>query len=64
MTLMEAYEGTGINSKAITLADKIINELQYTGEKKPYMWWEEFEKQLKWAFAMYDKREGRSVFSD
>ena len=30
MSLMEVYEGTGINSKAITLADKIINELQYT----------------------------------
>ena len=47
MTLMEAYEGTVINSKAIPLKDKIINELQYTGEKKPYMWKEEFEKQVK-----------------
>ena len=31
-------------------ADKILHELNYTGEKKPHMWWNEFEKQLTSAF--------------
>ena len=37
IVFVEAYEGTGINSKAVTQADKIISELHYTGEKKPCM---------------------------
>ena len=28
------------------------------------MWWEEFEKQLTKAFAIYDKKENRQVHSD
>ena len=28
------------------------------------MWWEEFEKQLTSAFATYDKKENRQVYSD
>ena len=60
----EIYEGTGANAKDITKADRTIREMHYTGEKKPYMWWDEFEKQLQWAFSAYDKREGRVVYSE
>ena len=28
------------------------------------MWWDEFERQLVWAYSTLDKVEGRQVFSD
>lgn len=62
--LEDIYKGTGINAKDIRKADRTIKEMHYTGEKKPYIWWDEFEKQLRWAFSAYDKREGRVVYSE
>ena len=58
------YEGVGANSLDIRKADKILQELHYTGEKKPHMWWAEFEKQLTSAFHYYQKHEGRKVYSN
>jgi hypothetical protein len=63
-SLKEHYEGVGANSKELLLADKILETLFYSGEKKPHMWWEEFEKQLTKAFTIYEKYEGRDVYSD
>ena len=62
--LVAHYEGVGLHSVDIIAADEAIDSLYYTGEKKPHMWWEEFEKRLTAAFAAYDKKEGRQVFSD
>jgi hypothetical protein len=47
----------------ITKAELVLSSLYYSGEKKPHMWWEEFEKQLMSAFTTYKKREGRVVHS-
>jgi hypothetical protein len=41
----------------------VLSTLHYAGEKKPHMWWAEFEKQLTSAFVTYNKREGRVVHS-
>ena len=62
--LQEHYEGVGINALAIRDADNIIETLQYTGERKPTMWWDEFERKLTMAFNIYDKKERREVYSD
>jgi hypothetical protein len=64
MTLKAHYEGVGVNARDTLKADKIIENLFYAGEKKPHMWWEEFEKQLNLAFTIYDQRERREVYSD
>ena len=62
--LRDHYEGVGIYGTDITRAERILTTLHYNGEKKPYMWWTEFEKQLTWAFGAYDSKEGRVVYSD
>ena len=64
IALKEHYEGVGIHSLDLVKADKVLDSLFYSGEKKPHMWWEEFEKQLTKAFAIYDKKENRQVHSD
>ena len=64
IALQEHYEGVGVNSVEIITADKVLDSLFYAGEKKPHMWWEEFEKQLTKSFAVYDKKEDRAVYSD
>ena len=38
--LQEHYEGVGINSIAIRDADNVIEKLQYSGERRPTMWWD------------------------
>ena len=62
--LVDHYEGTGINAMIVSEAEKDIDSLHYTGEKRPYMWWEKFELRLTKAFATIDKEEGRVVYSD
>ena len=64
VALRNHYEGVGINAIDITKADKVLDTLFYAGEKKPHMWWEEFEKQLNNAFTTYDRKEKREVHSD
>ena len=64
MSLIEHYEGVGIHSINVIKAEDIITSLFYSGEKKPHMWWDEFERQLTYAFTVIDKKEGRQVYSD
>lgn len=64
MALKEYYEGVGIFALDITKADSILEKLFYAGERKPTMWWDEFERQLTYAFTAYDKVEGRQVHSN
>ena len=63
IVLKEHYEGVGINSIDVAKAERIIASTFYVGEKKPHMWWAEFEKRLTWAFNTIDKHEGREVYS-
>jgi hypothetical protein len=64
IALREHYEGVWLHALDITKAETIINTLFYSGEKKPHMWWEEFEKPLISAFTIFNQREGRIVHSD
>ena len=54
----------GIHSNDILRADRILESLNYLGEKKPHMWWDEFEIQLNFAWNVYDKKERRQVHSE
>ena len=38
--LQEHFEGIGINSVDIVKADKALETIFYSGEKKPHIWWE------------------------
>ena len=58
------YEGVEENAKAVLSAKNNIQELFYAGEKKPHMWWDEFEIRLSNAFAIVDKDAGRKVHTD
>lgn len=62
--LKDHYEGVGVNAVNILKAEETIRNLFYSGEKKPHMWWEEFEKRLTHAFTVFDKKEKRKVYSD
>ena len=64
LALRNHFEGIGINALEITKAENIINTLFYSGEKKPHMWWGEFEKELSRAFAIYQRVENREVHSN
>ena len=64
IALKEHYEGVGINAVEIIKADKTLDTLFYSAEKKPHMWWDKFERLLTRAFQIYDKKEGREVSSE
>ena len=64
IALKEHYEGVGINSVEVNKAENIIANLFYSGEKKPHMWWAEFEKVLNRSFAIVQKAENRAVHSN
>ena len=42
IALKNYYEGVVIHAVEIVKAEKILQDLFYSGEKKPHMWWEEF----------------------
>ena len=62
--LKEYYEGVGANAKAVLSAEADIQDMYYSGEKKPMMWWDEFEVRLTNAFAAIDKEANRVVHTD
>ena len=64
IALRDHFEGVGINAHEINRAQRTLTSLYYAGEKKPHMWWAEFEKELSRAFAIFDRVEGRQVHSD
>ena len=45
-------------------AEKLIKILYYSGEKPPTMFWQKFEKDLKYAYAIVDRRAQRVVHDD
>ena len=56
--LKEHYEGVGIHAFDIHEAEAIIQDLYYSGEKYPHMYWEKFEQRLTHAFTTCEKVEG------
>ena len=63
-TLRDYYEGVGVNATAIVRAEDDIANLFYAGEKKPHMWWAEFESRLTVAFATVDKEDGTARYTN
>jgi hypothetical protein len=51
VALKDHYEGVGVHALDITRAESVLSTLHYAGEKKPHMWWAEFEKLLTSAFV-------------
>jgi hypothetical protein len=64
IALQEHYEGVGVNALDVTRADRILETLFYSGEKRPNMWWGLFERTLNEAFTIYNRKEGREVHSE
>ena len=64
LALKAHYEGVGVNAVEILKAEKVLADLFYSGERKPHMWWEEFERQLTRSFAICDRTEQREVYSE
>ena len=54
MALKYYYEGIGVHAVYLVRADKVLKFFFNSGEKKPHMWWDEFERQLTNAFNTYD----------
>ena len=54
----------GVYSNNITKADIDMKNLTYTVEKKPSMWWIEFERILSLSYQTYVKHERGAVHSD
>ena len=64
LAMANRFEGTGALTVEILDAEQIIKEIFYSGEKKPNMYWEKFEKELKYAYSVVDRRAGRIVHDD
>ena len=64
MALKYSYGGVGVHAVNALQADKVLNDLFYSGENKPHMWWEKFERQLTYAFNTYGRLNKRIVHSN
>lgn len=64
LALRDHYEGVGVHALDITKADRYLDTLFYSGERRPHMWWGHFELLLNEIFTIYNKREGRIVHSE
>ena len=43
MALKDYYKGVGLHTVNLVKDDKLLNGF-FSGEKKPHMWWDEFER--------------------
>lgn len=64
IALKEYYKGVGINAADVIHTEKILETLFYSGEKKPYMWWDKFEHELTSLFNTIDQKERRQIYSN
>ena len=64
LALAARFEGVGALSIELMDAEKTVKDLYYSGEKPPTMFWDKFEKELKYAYAMVDKRVQRVVYDN
>ena len=61
ISMKNHYKGVGFHAINIFQADKILQDIFYSGEKKPHMWWDEFERKFTDAFNTYGCHERRNV---
>ena len=64
LSMVSRFEGVGALSVELLEAEKVIKDLFYSGEKPPTMYWEKFEKDLKYSYAIIDRRAGQIVHDD
>ena len=64
IVLNDHYEGVGVHVVNVVQADKALSDFSYSGEKRPHMWWDVFERQLTDVLNTYDCLEKRSVHSN
>ena len=64
IALKNHYKGLFVHAIDIVKDYNNIQDLFYSGDKKPHMWCNEFERQLTDALNTYDRHEKRSVHSD
>ena len=64
MALQEYYKGVGANYKSILTSERDLQDLFYSGEKPPHMWWDRFEVRITNMFTIIDKDAGRKVHTD
>ena len=62
--LVTRFEGTGALAVDLVAAESVIENLYYSGEKPPQMDWTTFEKNLKHAYVIVDRRNGQIVYDD
>ena len=62
--LRDHYEGVSATTKAIVKSEEDLTNMFSASEKKPHIWWDEFEMRLTVALATIDRHEGRQVYSD
>ena len=63
IALKNHYEEVNVHAVDIVKSDNILQYLFYSGEKKPHIWWDEFERQLMDVFNTYKRHEKHSVHS-
>ena len=59
MALKKYDKGVGANSKSILTSERNLQDIFYSGEKPPHMWWDGFEARITNAFAIIDKDTAR-----
>lgn len=64
MAMVKRFEGVGAMSSDLIDAEGVVRELFYSGEKPPTMFWDKFEKELKQAYSIIDRRANRIVHDD
>ena len=63
-TLVFKFEESGAMAVDLIADEKKIRDILYMGEKKPTMYWEKFEKDVKYAYSIIDRRNNRVVYDD
>ena len=64
MALKDHYEGVDVHTVNTVQADKVLNGLFYSGENKPHMWWDGFERQITDEFNTCGRLKKRSIHSN
>eukprot|EP00980_Cylindrotheca_fusiformis_P018607 scaffold6163_cov78-Cylindrotheca_fusiformis.AAC.3 len=62
--LCDKYEGVGMLATNVIEAERTVENIFYSGERQPHMWWDRFERELREAYATLDMNAGRPVHDD
>ena len=64
IALKKHYKGVGVRAINIVQADKVLQDSFYSVEKKPHMWWDEFEIHFTDTYNTYDRCDRSNVHSE